>query len=59
MMLLNLLRKEIQFGNQVFWVCPLIEESKKIDHSSAVKKFKYLEKIFPKQVYFTSWKNNY
>ena len=27
-------------GNQIFWVCPLIEESKKLDHQSSVKKFK-------------------
>ena len=38
-------------GNQIFWVCPLIEESKKIDHTSAVKKSEYLKKIFPNQVY--------
>ena len=37
-------------GNQIFWVCPLIEESKKIDHTSAVKKFEYLKKLFPDQV---------
>ena len=43
--------KEIQFGNQIFWVCPLIEESKKIDHTSAVKKSEYLKKIFPNEVY--------
>ena len=30
-------------NNQVFWVCPLIEESKKIDHQSAIKKFEYLK----------------
>ncbi len=43
-------KKEISFGNQIFWVCPLIEESKRVDHSSAIKKFEYLKKIFPKQV---------
>ena len=48
---IKFVKKEIEFGNQVFWVCPLIEESKKIDHVSAVKKFEYLKKIFPKQVY--------
>ena len=47
---LKFIRKEINLGNQVFWVCPLIEESKKIDHASAVKKFNFLNKIFPKQV---------
>ncbi len=44
------IKKEIKSGNQIFWVCPLIEESKKLDHSSAVKKFDYLNKLFPKQV---------
>ena len=48
---IKFVKKEIKFGNQIFWVCPLIDESKKIDHTSAVKKFKYLEKIFPKQVF--------
>ena len=46
----NFIKKEINLGNQIFWVCPLIEESKKIDHSSAVKKFEYLNKLFPNQV---------
>ena len=41
---------KLKLGNQIFWVCPLIEESKKLDHSSAVKKFEYLEKLFPNQV---------
>jgi len=44
------IKKEIKLGNQIFWVCPLIEESKKLDHSSAVKKFEYLNKLFPNQV---------
>ena len=44
------IKKELKFGYQVFWVCPLIEESKKLDHSSAVKKFDYLDKLFPNQV---------
>ena len=47
---INFIRKEIKYGNQVFWVCPLIEESKKLDHSSAVKKFEFLKKLFPEQV---------
>jgi len=44
------IKKEINLGNQIFWVCPLIEESNKIDHSSAVKKYEYLTKLFPNQV---------
>ena len=34
----------------MFWVCPLIDESKKIDHESAVKKYKFLNNIFPNLV---------
>jgi len=49
--IVKFVNKEIKLGNQVFWVCPLIEESKKIDHSSAVKKFEFLKKLFPKQVF--------
>ena len=48
--IIKFIKKEIKYGNQIFWVCPLIEESKKLDHSSAVKKFEYLEKLFPNQV---------
>ena len=47
---IKFIKKEIKSGNQIFWVCPLIEESKKLDHSSAVKKFEYLNKLFPNQV---------
>ena len=47
---IKFVKKEIQLGNQIFWVCPLIEESKKVDHSSAVKKYEYLKGLFPKQV---------
>ncbi|MDC0982374.1 helicase-related protein, partial [Candidatus Pelagibacter sp.] len=47
---IKFIKKEINLGNQIFWVCPLIEESKKLDHTSAVKKFDYLDKLFPNQV---------
>ena len=47
---LKFITKEIKLGNQIFWVCPLIEESKKIDHTSAVKKFEFLNNLFPNQV---------
>ena len=55
---ISFIKKEIKYGNQIFWVCPLIEESKKIDHSSAVKKFEYLNKIFPNQVSLLHGKTN-
>ena len=44
------IRKEINNGNQIFWVCPLIEESKKLDYSAAVKKFNFLSKKFKNKV---------
>ena len=47
---LKFIKNEIKLGNQIFWVCPLIEESKKLDHSSAVKKYEFLSKLFPNQV---------
>ena len=43
----NFLKKEINNKNQIFWVCPLIEESKFLDYSSAKKKFDIIEKKFP------------
>ena len=40
----------MQNGNQIFWVCPLIEESKKLDYSAAVIKYNFLSKIFSNRV---------
>ena len=48
--IVKFIKKEIKSGNQIFWVCPLIEESKKLDHTSAIKKFEFLKKLFPNQV---------
>ncbi len=48
--ILKFISKEINQGNQIFWVCPLIEESKKLDHTSAIKKFEFLKKKYPNQV---------
>jgi ATP-dependent DNA helicase RecG len=55
---IKFIKKEIKEGNQIFWVCPLIEESKKVDHSSAVKKFEYLNDLFPNQVFLLHGKTN-
>ena len=55
---IKFIRKEINLGNQIFWVCPLIEESKKIDHASAIKKFDFLSRLFPKKVSLLHGKTN-
>ena len=47
---INFIKKEISNNNQLFWVCPLIEESKKIDHQSSIKRYEYLSKIFKDKV---------
>ncbi len=47
---INYLKKNINQKNQIFWICPLIEESKFLDYSSAKKRFDQIEKIFPNQV---------
>ena len=44
------IKKQLINGNQVFWVCPLIEESNFLDYSSAKKKFELINKKFPKKV---------
>ncbi len=46
----NYLKKQINQKNQIFWVCPLINESNILDYSSAKKKFDTINKIFPNKV---------
>ena len=46
----NFIKKQIDNKNQIFWVCPLIEESKFLDYSSAKNKFDIINKKFPKKV---------
>tara|TARA_Y100000591_G_scaffold309903_1_gene311696 strand:- start:4856 stop:6892 length:2037 start_codon:yes stop_codon:yes gene_type:complete len=43
---IKFISKQISNGNQIFWVCPLIEQSKKVDHQSSVERYKILKKIF-------------
>ena len=46
---LPLIKKQMSLSNQIFWVCPLIEESKKLKFSSAIQKYNLIKKIFPNQ----------
>ena len=43
----NRLSKAIQNGNRAYWICPLVEESDKIDISAAEERNKFLEKALP------------
>ena len=44
------IKKHIKNGDQIFWVCPLIEESKKLDHQSSIKRYEILKKVFNNKV---------
>ncbi len=48
--IISFVNKEIENDNQIFWVCPLIEESKKVDHQSSVKRYENLKKKFNERV---------
>lgn len=43
----SLVEKEILLGKQAYVVCPLIEESEKLEAESATKLYEKLKKIFP------------
>lgn len=40
------LARKLQTGTQAYWVCPLVEESEKVDLSTATERFESLQKIF-------------
>ncbi len=44
------IKKQVDSENQIFWVCPLIEESSFLDYSSAKKRFELINKKFPNKV---------
>ena len=43
------IKKNIKQQNQIFWVCPLINESQFLDYSSAKKRFDLINKHFPNE----------
>ena len=48
--IISFVKKQIKLNNQIFWVCPLIKESKKMDYSAAIVKYDMLKKFFPKKI---------
>ncbi len=48
--LINLIKKKIENKQQIYWVCPLIEESKKVKLTPVVERLEYLKKYFPENI---------
>ena len=44
------IKKQVDIDNQVFWVCPLIEDSTFLDYSSAKKKYELIQNKFENKV---------
>jgi len=44
------IKKQINNKNQVFWVCPLIKESKKLDFTAVVDRYNFLQKNFTRKI---------
>jgi len=44
------IKKEIASKNQIFWVCPLIDESQFLNYTSVTKRYDVLNKLYPKKV---------
>lgn len=44
------LNRALAEGNKVYWVCPLVEESEKIDLAAAQERFEYLNRLFAGRV---------
>ena len=47
--LIQIIKKQIKKGNQIFWVCPLINDSKHLNYSSVNTRYNWLKKAFPKE----------
>ena len=48
--IIPLIKKQISNNQQVFWVCPLIKDSDKLNFSSVSTKYDYINRAFPNQV---------
>ena len=48
--LINLIKKKIESEQQIYWICPLIEESTKVNLTPVLERFKYITKFFPGNV---------
>lgn len=44
------LKRKVEEGCRAYWVCPLVEESEKVDLAAAVERFETLKKVFGEDV---------
>ena len=58
--LINLIKKKIESEQQIYWICPLIEESTKVNLTPVLERFKFITKFFPENaaVMHGNLKNN-
>ena len=48
--LIEAIRRIIDKGQKVYWICPLIEDSEKLDYTCVIERFDYLFKHFNNEV---------
>lgn len=48
--IIEAIKRNLAQKNKTYWVCPLVEESEKLDLAAAVKRFEYLQTIFKSKV---------
>ena len=48
--IIDALNRVIERNEKVYWICPLVEESEKIDLTAATKRFNFLKNIFKENV---------
>jgi ATP-dependent DNA helicase RecG len=48
--LINLIKNKIEKKQQIYWICPLIDESKKVKLTPVIERFEFLKKYFPENI---------
>jgi ATP-dependent DNA helicase RecG len=44
------MRRAIELGRQIYWVCPLIDESESMDYTAVLERHAHLREVFPGKV---------
>tara|TARA_B100000686_G_C16795882_1_gene982300 strand:+ start:2115 stop:4190 length:2076 start_codon:yes stop_codon:yes gene_type:complete len=48
--IIKAINRAIEKGDQIFWVCPLVNDSEKLDLAAAESRAKFLENYFPNKI---------